>query len=118
MAEQTEPSNEASPHPNDHNIIADLTALKKAIIAYEKKGETLLKLKGEYMASCKSVREDMKNILQTAKDKGVNKRALKTLLSMREQQRRMDQTVADLDEDIAAEYEAYVDAVGQWSLPL
>jgi len=110
----TEANGSAGSHPKDHNQLADLTALKKALTQIEKKIDKLESMKGEYMAACKSVREEIAEQYRIAKDKGVMKRALKTLVAMRQLQRRMEDTVNDLDEDIAEEYTAYAEAVAGW----
>lgn len=101
-----------------HNVVTDLTALKKAITNIEKKLGTLESMKGKYMSECKIVRDEIKGVYQTAKDKGINKRALRTIIDTRALQRKLERTVIELDEDILAEFEAYDDAVKQWELPL
>ena len=105
-------------HPHDHNQIADMTALKNAIVKHEKLGEKMATLKGEYMAECKEIREDQAQIIRDAAEKGVVKRVLKAVLKRRELTRKIEGVAASLDEDLADELQAYEDTVTQWNLPL
>lgn len=57
---------------------------------YEKKLERLAELKSEYMLECKEVREDMKDVLERAKECGIPKRTIKDTAKIRELQRRIE----------------------------
>ena len=118
MPEMETQANDAQTNGIGHNQLTDLSALKKAIQNIEKKMSKLESMKGAYMQECKGVREEITSLYQAAKDKGIQKRALKTLIATREMQRRIDAKIAELDDEITEEYNAYCDAVTQWELPL
>lgn len=54
-------------------------------------------LKGEHMAACKAIREDIRDVITEAVDRGVDKRMLKELLKVRATKRALEKRLADLD---------------------
>ena len=68
-------------------------------------------LRGEYMASCKTVRADIKEVYGEAKDQGVPARALKGLVKYRHLERKQLAIVDGLDDE-AADYELLVETLG------
>lgn len=69
--------------------------------------------KGTYMATCKTLRGDIKEIVDAAKDKGVPKRALKGIVKYREMERKQNAIADGMDEDDAGAFETLVAALGQ-----
>ncbi len=104
--------------PKDHNTLTDMSQLKKAIIRIEKHLNKLVSMRGEHMAACKGVREQIAEEYRRAKEKGIVKRALRAVIEQRQLQRKLNNVSSKLDEDLSSEYEAYLDAVKQWELPL
>lgn len=96
------------------NILPDRTALKKCMKGIEDCLDRIATLKGEYMASCKEIREEMKEIYADAKEKGVITRAVKQLIETRILQSRIQEGVEKLDVDDVDVYWAYADAVLSW----
>lgn len=101
---------------NQPNIAS---AMKAALQSVERKNDKLASMQGEYMASCKAVREDIRSIYATAKDKGVITRALKTLIKTRAMARRMNVEIEGMEADIQDAYNVYARAALAWdSTPL
>jgi uncharacterized protein (UPF0335 family) len=96
-------------------IVTDLTAVKKCIKEIEECLDEIASLKGSYMKDCKEVRDEMASIFMRAKDKGVNIRAVKTLIATRLMQDTIDRKVGDLDIDQLATYRQYAEAAEAWS---
>lgn len=79
----------------------------------EDRFDELDSLRGEYMNSCKAVREDIKEIYGEAKDKGVAVKALKGLVRYRQLERKQAAIAAGFDDlDEAADFDALVDQLG------
>lgn len=57
---------------------------------YEKRLEKLAELKSAYMIDCKDVRDDMKDVLDRAKEVGIPKRAIKDTAKIRELLKRIE----------------------------
>jgi uncharacterized protein (UPF0335 family) len=75
--------------------------------------ERLESRRGEYMAVCKSLREDIRDVYDRAKDQGVSTKPLKTLVKNNALARKIERHVADLDIDEAAIYSHLADALGE-----
>jgi len=74
-------------------------------------------MRGEYMADCKHVRAQIKDIYAEAKDAGVSPRALKGLVKHRQLTRKQERIAADMDEtDDAAAYAELIDKLGPLGL--
>ena len=69
--------------------------------------------RGEYMAVCKSLREDIRGVYDSAKDRGVSTKPLKTLVKNNALARKIERHVADLDIDEAAIYSHLAEAMGE-----
>ncbi len=57
---------------------------------YEKRQEKLLAEKSKYMLICKDIRDDMKDVLDRAKECGIPKLVIKTTAKIHELQKRLD----------------------------
>ena len=99
---------------NDASATTLMSACKTALKAVERKNDKLATLQGEYMAACKAEREDIKDIYATAKDRGVQTRALKMLVKHRAIRHRMDRDIVGLEEDIRAAFQNYDHAANKW----
>lgn len=84
--------------------------------AFLKRIETLMtdleSKRRTYMAECKVVREDIKEVYVEAKDKGVPTKALRGLVKHRQLEKRQRAIAEGLDMDEAAAYAQLVDALG------
>jgi uncharacterized protein (UPF0335 family) len=69
--------------------------------------------RGEYVAECKVLREDIKEIFVEAKDHGVPVKALKQLVKYRQLEKRQQALSAGLDTDEAAAYDTLVEQLGE-----
>jgi uncharacterized protein (UPF0335 family) len=79
----------------------------------------LASLKGEYMEECKAPREDIANVFQQAKDKGLPVRAFRALVKNRRLDRQMHANVNRLEDDDQANYDALLVGLGDFiDLPL
>ena len=73
----------------------------------------LASLKGTYMNECKGFREDIKEIVDEAKDAGVPKKALKGIVKYREMERKQAALADGMKPDDADAFETLVAALGQ-----
>jgi len=62
--------------------------------------------KGEYMAKCKVINEDIDQVFVEAKNAGFRKKALKQVLKKRELERKLEDVGADLEGDDSDAYAA------------
>jgi uncharacterized protein (UPF0335 family) len=69
--------------------------------------------RGSYMAECKEVREDIKEIYVEAKDNGVPVKALKGLVRFRQLEKKQRAISAGLDIDEGAAYDTLVEQLGE-----
>jgi uncharacterized protein (UPF0335 family) len=74
--------------------------------------EELESERGTYMAKCKDLRADIKNIVKEAKDEGVNTKALKGVVEARRLQGKIDDIPTDFDLDESAQYDILAQAFG------
>jgi uncharacterized protein (UPF0335 family) len=81
--------------------------------------DELASKKGEYMAECKTLHEDVKDIYAEAKAAGVRVKALRRLVKYRELERRQAALADELEGDDAEAFEHLRDALGELAdLPL
>jgi uncharacterized protein (UPF0335 family) len=79
----------------------------------ESKLDELESMRGSYMADCKVVREDIKEILGEAKDAGIAVKALKGLIEYRKLERKQEKIADGFDDiDESATYDQLVEALG------
>jgi uncharacterized protein (UPF0335 family) len=75
--------------------------------------------KGEYMARCKALRGDKKDVLSEAKDQGFNTTAMKAVLKTRALERKVEETRDELDNDVQDSFDNIRLAIGDLAdLPL
>lgn len=70
-------------------------------------------LKGEFMSKVKAKREDIKQILEDAKNEGIPKKSLKAVIAVRKLERKIEKAADGLDIDEAAGYEQMMEALGE-----
>lgn len=68
--------------------------------------------RGEYMANCRALRDDIKEIYSEAKDAGVDKKALKGLVDWRILERKQEKLTADLEAENAKLLEHLIETLG------
>lgn len=72
-----------------------------------------------YMAKCAVLREDMADVYVDARDKGINRKALKAVIRSRVLERKKKAAVAKLDIDELSIFEQLSDVLGDFAdLPL
>lgn len=97
----------------------DRALLEQFLTEIDDTDERLASLKGEYMASCKGPRGDIRAVFDQAKDAGIPVRAFKTLVKNRRLDRKIANNTARLEADDASEYEKLVTDLGDFvDLPL
>jgi uncharacterized protein (UPF0335 family) len=77
--------------------------------------DELATLRGRYMAECKAVRGEIKDVYKDAKDEEVPVKPLKALIRYRELERKQNEIAAGLDDmtDLA-DYQTLVEALGEF----
>lgn len=74
----------------------------------------LLSERGSYMQRCKVIRERIGAIYDEAKDKGISKKALRSVIHTRELERKIEESIAKLEEDDRQTYEMLEEALGDF----
>jgi uncharacterized protein (UPF0335 family) len=82
--------------------------------AIDKAYDRLIKLKIEHMEACKGPRGHIRGIMKEARESGVNMAALRTVIAKRRAERKLEQRIAELEADDAADYEAMLEALGEF----
>jgi uncharacterized protein (UPF0335 family) len=70
---------------------------KEFVQRIETLNKDLASEKGAYMATCKTIREDVKAVLTEAAEAGITRRTIKTAVKVRELERRAAEARGDLD---------------------
>jgi uncharacterized protein (UPF0335 family) len=76
--------------------------------------DELLKLKSEHMLACKPVRARIKNTMKEARNAGLNMEAFRTVIAEHRANRKIDERIAELEEDDRQDYEAMRQALGKF----
>jgi hypothetical protein len=88
--------------------------LEKYLKAIDKADDRLIKLKVEHMDACKGPRGQIRNIMKEARESGVNMEALRTVIAKHRAERKIEQRISELEADDAADYEAMMQALGEF----
>lgn len=97
----------------------DADHVKNAVLQIEQQLANLASERGVYMQKCKKIRDVMGQNYDTAVERGISKKLLKTIVKERELERRIDGLTADLEPDERTELEMLVEKLGDFgSLPL
>lgn len=86
--------------------------LETYLKAIDKADDRLIKLKVEHMEACKGPRGHIRNIMKEARESGVNMEALRTVIAAHRAERKIEQRIAELEEDDRDDYEAMQEALG------
>jgi uncharacterized protein (UPF0335 family) len=88
--------------------------LEKYLKGIDKADDRLIKLKVEHMDACKGPRGQIRNIMKEARESGVNMEALRTVIAKHRAERKIEQRISELEDDDAADYEAMMEALGEF----
>jgi hypothetical protein len=86
--------------------------LKSYLDEIDAADDELASLKGDYMQKCKRPRGRVKETIATAKDAGINTKALRAVIADHRAKRKQERRVADMEADDADDYAAMQDALG------
>src|SRR5262245_44646830 len=85
----------------------------------DKADDRLLELKSQHMLACKTPRAKIRETMKAAKEAGLNMAAFRTVVAEHRSQRKIEEKIAALEADDAADYEAMREALGDFgSTPL
>src|SRR5262245_56261344 len=93
----------------------DGEALEKYLTQIDSADDELVALKMEHMRACKAPRQRIRNVMAQAKTAGLNMNALKAVISKHRAERKVDQTIAELEADDRADFEAMKAALGEFA---
>lgn len=103
-------SEQAEPRPGGNGF--DPAVVSGFVQRIESLGDDLLTERSEYMTRCKSIRGDIKLVLDEAKDAGIPRKELKLAVKTRELQRKVDAIREDLEGDEQDNYDMIRHALG------
>ena len=85
-----------------------------AVEAIEKLFSDLLVEKTTYMSKCKTIRKIMADEYDSASNRGISKKLLKTKIKERDLERKIDDLTADLEDDERNEYQMLSEKLGEF----
>jgi hypothetical protein len=88
--------------------------LSKYLATIDSADDELASLLGSYRASCKGPRERIKNAKGMAKEAGINMTAFNEYVAAHRAKRRQDKRLADLEPEDLDDYNAMVEALGEF----
>jgi hypothetical protein len=74
--------------------------------------DELITLKVEHMSACKGPRSRIRECLKEARDSGVNMAALRAIIAKHRTERKVEQRIAELEEDEQSAYQSMQEALG------
>jgi hypothetical protein len=86
----------------------------EAVEAIEKLFNDLLVEKTTYMSKCKTIRKIMADEYDSASNRGISKKLLKTKIKERDLERKIDDLTADLEDDERNEYQMLSEKLGEF----
>lgn len=93
--------------------------VQEAVQAIEKLDDDLLKERMAYMKRCKDIRKIKADEYESASNRGISRKLLKTKIKERELERKIDGLTEDLEDDERSEYEMLTEKLGDFGeLPL
>ena len=78
----------------------------------DKADDELSKLKSEHMESCKRPRGWLRDTMASVKEAGINMNAFRAVVAEHRADRKIEKTLAELEADDAADFEAMREALG------
>jgi hypothetical protein len=91
----------------------DPALAKQFVGAIQAKLGELLSERGSYMAACKAIREDIKDLKEAANDKGIPRRSLNLLLKELDLEKKLKDLRDDAEEDVSAITDMIREALGE-----
>jgi hypothetical protein len=89
--------------------------VQEAVAAIEKLDDDLLKERMAYMKRCKDIRKIKADEYDSASNRGISRKLLKTKIKERELERKIDGLTEDLEEDERSEYEMLTEKLGEFA---
>jgi hypothetical protein len=86
----------------------------EAVEAIERLHGDLLTEKMTYMKKCKDIRKIVADEYETASNRGISKKLLKTKVKERDLERKIDDLTADLEDDERSEYQMLSEKLGEF----
>jgi hypothetical protein len=93
----------------------DNSELRSYLNAIDGHDDELASLRGTYMNACKSPHEAIREVLTSAREAGVNMKALRVLLKGHRNDRKQAARVAELETDDAAAHAEMIEALGEFA---
>jgi DUF1009 family protein len=104
----------AREHDDDDGDPFDPQLLDKYLREINKADDALIKLKTEHMTACKGPRGRIRNVMKEAREAGANMEALRAIIAKQRAERKIDQRIAELEADDREDYEAMLQALGEF----
>jgi hypothetical protein len=89
--------------------------VQEAVAAIEKLDDDLLKERMSYMKRCKDIRKIKADEFDSASNRGISKKLLKTKIKERELERKIDGLTEDLEDDERSEYQMLSEKLGEFA---
>jgi len=89
--------------------------VQEAVAAIEKLHADLRSAKGVYMGICKEIHSNVANAYDSASDRGISKKLLKTKLKERDLKSKVRDLTKDLEEDERSEYQMLSEKLGEFA---
>lgn len=93
----------------------DGEVLDKYLSRIDDADDELVALKTEHMRSCKVPRGRIRSVMVEAKEAGLNMAAFKAVVTKHRAERKVDQTIAELEADDRQDFEAMKVALGDYA---
>jgi ParB-like chromosome segregation protein Spo0J len=84
----------------------------KYLTEIDKADDKLIELKIDHMDACKGPRGHIRGVMKEARKSGVNMEALRALIAKHREERKIEQRIAELEDDDRADYEQMQEALG------
>ena len=105
------------PEPGSNGFDGD--TLAKYLGEIDKADDELLSLKIEHMLACKPLRAKIKGVMKQARGDGLNMAAFRTVVADHRSKRKINERIAELEQDDRADFEEMQRALGDYgSTPL
>jgi len=92
----------------------DGEVLDKYLSQIDSADDELVSLKMDHMRACKAPRGRIRNVMSQAKTAGLNVAAFKAIVAKHRAERKIDQTIAELEADDRADFNAMKEALGDY----
>lgn len=93
----------------------DQTLLQSTVRSIERCATELLSERGSYMQRCRTIREEITGIYDSAKEAGIPRKELRALIKTRELERKIEETRLALEADEQATFEVLVASLGEFA---